>query len=225
MFRYETHLHTFPVSRCGKASAEETVDFYKAKGYDGVFITNHYIGSNINVDENVPFEEKVHFYFSDYKRALARGREVGLKVFPGVELSNNGTDFLVYGLDEDWFLAHPEITVADKKEYFALMREAGALVIHAHPFREDQWIDHLRLYPRDVDGIEIINAGRTDFQNHMAQVYAEEYGLLPFAGSDNHRAGNCARLAGVDLQESANSVEEFISAIRGGRYAVFCENL
>ncbi len=28
MYRYETHLHTAPVSRCGKATVEETVRFY-----------------------------------------------------------------------------------------------------------------------------------------------------------------------------------------------------
>ena len=43
MFLYETHCHTAPVSKCGKASAEDTVRFYKKMGYDGVFITNHYL--------------------------------------------------------------------------------------------------------------------------------------------------------------------------------------
>lgn len=43
MFRYETHLHTAPVSRCAAASAEESVSFYKSIGYDGVFITNHFV--------------------------------------------------------------------------------------------------------------------------------------------------------------------------------------
>ena len=33
MFLYETHCHTAPVSKCGKASAEDTVRFYKEMGY------------------------------------------------------------------------------------------------------------------------------------------------------------------------------------------------
>ena len=42
MYRYETHLHTFPVSRCAIASVEESLKYYKELGYDGVFITNHF---------------------------------------------------------------------------------------------------------------------------------------------------------------------------------------
>ena len=32
-YRYETHLHTYPVSRCGKADVYESLDFYKQNGY------------------------------------------------------------------------------------------------------------------------------------------------------------------------------------------------
>lgn len=225
MFRYETHLHTYPVSRCGKASPEETVDFYSSRNYDGIFITNHFIDGNINIDKDAPYDEKIKFYFSDYERACKRGEEIGFKVFSGVEVAYEGTHFLVYGLDKEWYLAHPEITEMRKSEELTLMREAGAFIVHAHPFRTERWIDHICLFPEHVEGVEIINAGRTDFQNHMAEVYATEYELLPFAGSDNHRAGNCERLAGVDLQYSVNSVEEFIAAIRSRSYTVFCEEI
>lgn len=35
-----------------------------------------------------------------------------------------------------------------------------------------------------ADGIEIWNVNRTEHENHMAAVYAQEYGL--FADGDNH---------------------------------------
>ena len=35
MYKYETHMHTFPVSRCARATVEESVAYYKALGYDG----------------------------------------------------------------------------------------------------------------------------------------------------------------------------------------------
>ena len=38
MYKYETHLHTLPVSKCAVADVKETIDFYKEKGYDGVFM-------------------------------------------------------------------------------------------------------------------------------------------------------------------------------------------
>ena len=42
-FLYETHLHTSPVSKCASASVKDSLEFYKSIGYDGVFITNHFI--------------------------------------------------------------------------------------------------------------------------------------------------------------------------------------
>ena len=121
MYRYETHLHTYPVSRCGKAAPEEAVEYYKELGYDGIFITNHFLDGNINIDraltyEEMPYKERIEFLFSDYARAKARGDEIGLKVFWGVEISYRGTDFLIYGLDKEWFLANPQIMDMKKSE-------------------------------------------------------------------------------------------------------------
>ena len=42
-YKYETHMHTKPVSACGKASVRESLEFYKGLNYDGVFITNHFL--------------------------------------------------------------------------------------------------------------------------------------------------------------------------------------
>ena len=43
MYIYETHLHTSPISACAKASTRESLEFYKAAGYAGVFMTEHFI--------------------------------------------------------------------------------------------------------------------------------------------------------------------------------------
>ena len=64
MYRYETHMHTAPVSKCGKATVEESLRFYKEMGYAGVFITNHFIDGNLNIEKERPYEEKLRFYFS-----------------------------------------------------------------------------------------------------------------------------------------------------------------
>ncbi len=32
MFRYETHLHTYPVSRCAQVGVSDTLKFYKDIG-------------------------------------------------------------------------------------------------------------------------------------------------------------------------------------------------
>lgn len=162
LYKYETHLHTFPVSACAKATVFETLDFYKQKEYDGVFITNHFLDGNINILPSVSYEEKIEFYFSDYEKGLKYGKSIGLKIFSGVEISYRGTDFLVYGLDKEWYLKNPQIMDMKKSEELEYLKECGALVIQAHPYREEVYIDHIRLFPRHVHGIEVINASRSN---------------------------------------------------------------
>lgn len=221
MYKYETHLHTSPVSRCARATVEEQLKFYKELGYDGVFITNHFIDGNINIDFPATYEEKINFFFTDYERGLEVGKKLGIKVFFGSELSYGGTDFLVYGLDKEWFLSHPEIKDMKKTEELKFMAEEGALIIQAHPFREAAYIDHIRLFPRHVHGVETINACRTDFENGMAKLYAEKYGLLSFAGSDNHGGRGREILAGLESKKPILSEAEFIKALRKGKLSIF----
>lgn len=221
MYKYETHLHTFPVSRCAKATVGQSLEFYKKMGYDGVFITNHFIDGNINMDYSKPYEEKIHFYFSDYEKGLEIGKELGIQVFCGVELSYGGTDFLVYGLDKKWFLAHPEIVSMKKSEELTLMMQSGALIIQAHPFREAFYIDHIRLFPRNVHGVEIINGAQTEEMNQLAKIYAEHYGLIPFAGSDNHLPTAHKKLAGVCCDEPVSDIWDFIDRTKNGKMKVF----
>lgn len=221
MFLYETHLHTYPVSRCAKAGVRETVEFYKAAGYAGVFITNHFLDGNINIDHRLPYEERIDFYFSDYEEALRIGREIGLDVFFGVELSYNGTDFLIYGLDKQWFLSHPEIMEMQKSEELKLMADCGALVIQAHPFRAAHYIDHVRLYPGAVHGVEVYNACNTDFENTVAEQYAENYGLIPFAGTDNHFADRQKRFGGMQTERPIADEFDFIALVKGRKAVPF----
>lgn len=221
MYKYETHLHTWPVSACAKVGVEENLKYYKEQGYDGVFITNHFLDGNINIDHRLPYAERVAFYFSDYERALEIGNELGIKVFCGVELSYGGTDFLVYGLDKQWYLDHPAILEMEKTAELALMMESGALVIQAHPFREAHYIDHIRLFPRHVHGVEILNAGRTAEENEMARLYAAHYGLPAFAGSDNHFGRNARALAGIESDTPLQSAQDLVRRFKAGTLRTF----
>lgn len=221
MYKYETHLHSNPVSRCASASVEESIDFYKELGYDGVFITNHFINGNINIDADAPYEDKINFYFSDFERGKEYGQKIGFKVFGGVEISCGGTDFLIYGLDKEWFLKNRDAENMKVKERLAYYTESGALVIQAHPYREASYIDHVRLFPRSVHGVEIINASRNEFENNMAKIYAKEYNLLEFAGSDNHSAANRERLAGVEFDTPLLDEEDFCKRVLENKHKIF----
>ncbi len=227
MYLYETHLHTYPVSKCAKeyADAEGCLRFYKEQGYDGIFITNHFIDGNINISKQAPYEELIEFYFSDYEKALSLADEIGIKVFLGIESSYHGTDFLIYGLDKEWFLEHPEWRELKKSEQLAFFAEHGALIIQAHPFREASYIDHIRLFPRCIHGVEVINACRTEFENRMADGYADAYSLLKLAGSDNHQGAYAQRLAGVSTEQPLMCESDFIDAVKERKIQIFTKEL
>ncbi len=221
MFKYETHLHTSPVSACARASVREVLECYRELEYDGVFITNHFLDGNINIDRDLPYEEKINFYFSDYEEGVRLGREIGIKVFLGVEMSYGGTDFLVYGLDKEWFLSHPQIMQMKQREKLAFLMENGGYVVQAHPFREASYIDHIRLYPQNVHAIEVINANRTQTENYMARAYAEAYGLAQTAGTDNHQGRAQSEFAGVATREPIESELDYINMVKNGLVEIF----
>jgi len=221
MYRYETHLHTSPVSKCARKTVRENIEFYKSAGYAGVFITNYFIDGNINTERALSYEERINYYFSDYEEGVRVGRELDFPVFCGIEMSYGGTDFLVYGLDKAWFLAHPEINGMRKTEELTLMMSEGALIIQAHPFREASYIDHIRLFPRHVHGVEIYNANRTDFENEMATQYAKNYGLIPFAGSDNHVGNDQKKFGGMESEAPIKDEADFVTRVKSGEIKPF----
>lgn len=225
-YLYETHLHTSPVSKCARASVRENVEFYKTAGYAGIFITNHFIDGNINTDPTCSYEERLRFFFSDFEEGARIGRELDFPVFCGLEMSYHGTDFLVFGLDMDWFLSHLDFFEMRKSEQLSkIMAEPDVLVIQAHPFREASYIDHIRLFPRHVHGIEVYNANRTDFENEMAGIYAKQYGLVPFAGTDNHIGGRQTRFGGMQTDTPLRDVRDFIARVKAGEAIPFSKEI
>ena len=220
-YLYETHLHTAPVSRCAKATVRESLELYKRLGYAGAFITNHFLDGNVNIDRSLPYRDRIEYYFSDYEEGLRVGKELGISVFCGIESSYKGTDFLIYGLDKAWYLDHPEIEGMKKTYMLTLMNESGALIIQAHPYREASYINHIRLFPRHVHGVEVFNAGRTELENGMAEHYAKAYGLVPFAGTDNHHGAACRLLGGMCAETPILDEADFVARVKRGELSVF----
>lgn len=226
MYRYETHLHTKPASACAKADVRSSLEFYHSLGYDGVFITNHFLDGNFSErnNPNLSYEEKLRIYNADYEEGLRISKEVGIRVFYGLEITYAGTDFLVYGLKPEWFFEHPEIMEMKKNVELPYLMEAGALVSHAHPYREDFYIDYIRLYPRGINAVEVINANRTELENEMALLYADRYGFAKTAGSDNHRAEGQAKLAGMECETPLIDEEDFVRRVKAGTMHLFTIN-
>ena len=224
MYLYETHLHTFPISACGKAGVRESLEYYKSAGYAGVFMTDHFIDANFDRSAREwSYADRIKRYFSAYEEGRLVGEEIGLSVFYGFEMAHRWAHILVYGIDEEWCLSHPDMDKMKKSELLTLLREDGALLIQAHPFRTVE--TEIILYPNHVHGVEIYNGSRGDFENKLAVQYAENYGLLPFAGSDNHRGGDHERgFGGIATQTPIQDAREIKDIVIGGKYRVFARD-
>jgi len=223
VYRYELHAHTKEVSRCSLISAVDLVRVYKDLGFHGVCITDHFLNGNTVVSRQLPWEEQVAAFCQGYELAYQEGKKLGIDVYFGWEYSYWGSDFLTFGLDKEWLLAHPEIMQMSLKQYCDFVRAQGGYIVHAHPFREDEWIEMIRLIPRHVDAVEVVNICRKDFENQMAYQYAQNYGLAMCAGSDNHE-GKLPRLCGVELDHRVDSIQALLGAIIKGEAKIFVQN-
>lgn len=216
MYKIEMHCHTSEVSRCSNISASDLIDCYKKLGYDCVVITDHFFNGNSLVPRNLAWSERVELFTTGYDAAVKRGREVGIDVLFAWEWSFHGTDILTYGLDKNWLLKNEGCDLLSINDYCDLVHQSGGYTVHAHPFREADYIDLIRLFPRKVDAVEVLNACRTKFENKQAGKYADEYGLKKTCGSDNH-VGYLKNVAALVLDFKPNSTAEIMGAVMQNR--------
>jgi len=215
-YLYETHMHTAESSRCGQDSAAKQVRGYKKRGYSGIIVTDHFINGNSTCPDYLPWEEKMNIAIAGYTAAKKEGNKCGLDVFLGWEFSYHGADFLTYGLDLDFLLAHPNIHKKNPEEYSKIVRKNGGYIAQAHPFRSAYYIADPKPYdPKIIDGIEVFNASEPPENNQKTKQYAKKHKLPMQAGSDSHAVGT-KFLSGVIMQERAGSIHDIIDAIKGG---------
>ena len=94
-------------------------------------------------------------------------------------------------------------------------RSEGAAVIHAHPFREADYIEEIRLYPELVDAVEAYNFTNQHEWNAKAIAYAKGYNLPMTAGSDCHHIDGMG--AGIILDETPDSIDDLVRIIKSGK--------
>lgn len=222
-FVYETHLHTNQGSRCGQFTGAQMARMYYDAGYTGIVITDHFLGGNTAIDASLPWEQWVEAFCAGYKSAKAEGDRLGLQVFFGWESGFRGTEFLIYGLDKQWLLDHPQIRDCTVQEQYELVHGSGGMVIHAHPFRVRSYIRQIRLFPDYVDAVEAVNASHSSvtsdrrpedlLANEQAIAYAIEHDLPMTAGSDQHSSNLFG--GGMVFNRKIMDIHDLIRAISG----------
>ena len=223
MYKTEPHLHVSQVSRCAKLSASEMVSEYAAACYSTLFVTDHLCPKFIDSLGDIPWDMKVTVFMSGYYYAKEAGRASDLTVLLGAEVSLKGepNHYLLYGFDREFLLNNPDVCYITPAELSRRCREAGILIIQAHPYRDG------RNYPTPalVDAIEAINTNpRHDDGNAAAAELAATNGLPITGGSDAHRQEDVAR-GGVMTEERILTVKDYIDAVLQGRVRPIGEEL
>lgn len=212
MYKYETHLHTERASACASVSGRYQAEAYKKAGYTGIMITDHFFRGNSCIPPTLRWEDRIELFCSGYEDAKKTGDEIGLQVFFGWEETYEGQDFLIYGLDKEWLLAHPEMEHWTIAEQFKEVDGYGGLVIQAHPFRDRSYIPKIRLFPKLVHGVEVINASNYDDENQRAYMYAKQYNLPITAGADSHHHDIIC--SGIAVEHKFESIDDYIKLIK-----------
>ena len=217
-YLYETHLHTTAASACAKSAGAEYISFYKNLGYDGIIVTDHFFNGNCCIPKNLSWEERVSLFCKGYEEAKAEGDLQGLKVFFAWECRFYGDEFLVYGLDKQWLIAHPDMMEWDHITHYHRIKADGGLVVQAHPFRERGYLSEVYVHPHQCDAFEVANAGNPYEQNRMAYRYAKEHGITMTAGSDIHKVGvtDNGSIYGMAFEEPLHSIADYVKRVKSG---------
>ena len=105
MYFYELHLHTSETSRCGRSTAKEMVEAYKAKGFTGLVVTDHFVNGYSFAALPETWKEKMDAFVKGYDAAMKSGEAMGLKVYFCVEYTADrpaGEDYLALGLKPEY---------------------------------------------------------------------------------------------------------------------------
>ena len=110
MFKYEMHLHTRQGSKCAASEGKEYVEFYRSLGYTGMVVTDHFFHGNTRPDRKLPWHQYMEEFLGGYSDAKEAAEGKDFDVFFGVEeLFDCLDEYLIYGLEPEWFISHPEI--------------------------------------------------------------------------------------------------------------------
>ena len=216
LYRYEMHMHTVEGSLCARSTIEEMVRAYHEIGFAGAVVTNHFLHGNTAADRSLPWADFVKEYSRCWYEGQAVAKELDFDLLFGVEESYDaGKEILVYGLEPDFLLAHPELENGGLPAWSKAVREAGGVLIYAHPFRQRAYIPDGRVMPdlSMADGVEMHNRCNTEEDNaYTAGVFADA-AFIKTAGSDWHKADFTAA-NGIELDHRVRTGKELAEALK-----------
>ena len=170
----------------------------KALGLSGVVITEHH-----SYEASEPVEHV--------------GREEGLLVLRGVEISTDRGHLLAYGVRDDGWNIWGRNNYIPLREVIARINALGGLCVPAHPFREIGVASLLEglLDLTGIAGVETHNGNNTDADNDLAITAAGHMQLPTLGGSDCHKVEAVGRCA-TEFSQPVTDMAGFLAALRAG---------
>jgi predicted metal-dependent phosphoesterase TrpH len=194
----DCHCHT----RYSHDNWLEPVDLVrraKQLGLDGVCITEHY-----SYEASAPVE--------------AVGKEAGLLVLRGVEISTDRGHLLAFGVEDDGWNIWGRDNYIPLVEVIERINDLGGICVPAHPFREVGVCSLLEglLEVQGIAAVETHNGGNLNGDNALALQAATHMQLPTLGGSDCHKTSAVGRCA-TEFLDPVSDMAAFIAAIRAGR--------
>ena len=157
--KIDLHIHTRH-SICSNLDPKEIARYAKAKGIDGLAITDH---------DSMNGCKKVQESAQD------------LLIIPGVEITTASGELIAL------FVREPIKSGLSLRETTGRIHELGGLVIVPHPFDRYRKSVGDRISEISADAIEVYNS-RNIYKkaNQMGLEFAKEKGIVAVAGSDAH---------------------------------------
>ncbi len=217
-FLTELHAHTSESSSCAKLTAHEVAERYIAQGYTTILVSNHYNRYNLDMGGDA-WEDRINHHLAGY-RALKEYAGERLCVLLGCELrfTENDNDYLIFGLDEEFLITHPDLHQMTLRSFSELARMHGLLIVQAHPFRNGMTV----MRPEYLDGIEVFNGHPGHHsRNNIANIWAKQYGLIRTSGTDFHypTQDGCG---GIVTDEPIRSQADLLRILKSGAYVLRC---
>ncbi|MDO3379139.1 PHP domain-containing protein [Geoalkalibacter halelectricus] len=186
---FDLHVHT-QLSSCSCLRLEEILAQARARGLDGVCITDH--------------------------DTMAAGRQLreglqsdGLVVVLGMEYTTSQGDFLLFGPFENLPLN------LDAATLLPMVEKWGGVAVSAHPFRRVRPADPTILAGAEGLVLERINGRNSHRENQQAESWLRRYPLTACGGSDAHCLEELGRVV-TQFQRPVQARQDLVAALRSG---------
>ncbi len=136
-------------------------------------------------------KQQVKRWLKGFYAAKEAGDQIGFTVLPGAEVRFDGypNDYLVYGLNEDFFYTAPRLNELKSIDALLAILPLDVCVVQTHPFRDGMEV----VNPKGLFALEVYIGGTEKFRNEMAKQFAIHYEMPMTSGSDIHGIDRLAK--------------------------------